>query len=155
MSTFEDQDISEIPLDESEVVSYTLPSIKNWKGSRFYDYENHIFDYEQIEELNSAIKSARFALFELTDKINECERVERVSKVKYEREWRRSYLNSNEKTESLKKARADLLCEELENKVIVYEQLRGELNRLSAAIRLELQTLQGLGNNLRQQIKME
>lgn len=155
MSNFEDDYTSEDPIAESDVVSYTLPQIKKWKSSKFYDYENEIFDYEQIEQLNSAIRSARYALFEITDKINDYERAEKLAKTKYDREWRRAYLNSNERTESAKKARADLLCEELENNVIVFEQVRGELARLSNSIRLELQTLQALGNNLRQQIKME
>lgn len=155
MSEFDNDDFSEVPVAESDVVSYTVPNIKKWKSSRFYDYETEIYDYEQIEQLNSAINAARKALFEITDKINDYERVEKISKTKYEREWRRAYLGSNEKTESAKKARSDLLCEELENNVIVYEQVRGELIRLSNSIRLELQTLQALGNNLRQQLKVE
>lgn len=155
MSDFDEDFLSETPVAESEAVQYTLPDVKKWRSSRFYDYENTIFDYEQIEELNKTIQKARLALFKITDEINKYERAEIVAKTKYEREWRRAYLNSNERTESMKKARADLLCEELENEAIVYGQLHSELNRLSASVRLELQTLQGLGNNLRQQIKME
>lgn len=141
--------------DVSDVVRYTVPKLKSWSSSQLYDYEDIVSDYESIEELNSAINSARKALFNINDKINGAERQERLSKTKYEREHRRAYLGSNEKTESARKARADLLCEELENNVIVYEQVRGELVRMSNAIRLELQTLQALGNNIRQQLKME
>lgn len=142
-------------VDASEVVRYSVPKMKQWNSSRFYDYTNIVSDYESIEELNSAINSARTALFEINDKINSAERNERIAKTKYDREHRRAYLSSNEKTESARKARADLLCEELENDAIVFEQVRGELVRMSNAIRLELQTLQALGNNIRQQLKME
>lgn len=141
--------------DVSDVVRYTVPKLKSWSSSQLYDYEDIVSDYESIEELNSAINSARKALFNINDKINGAERQERLAKTKYDREHRRAYLGSNEKTESARKARADLLCEELENNVIVYEQVRGELVRMSNAIRLELQTLQALGNNIRQQLKME
>lgn len=139
----------------TEVARYSMPVMKRWSSNRFYDYENIVSDYESIEKLNSAINSARTALFEINDKINSAERNERTAKTRYEREHRRAYLGSNEKTEAARRARADLLCEEIENDAIVYEQVRGELVRMSNAIRLELQTLQALGNNLRQQLKME
>lgn len=151
MDFSDDEDMADV----SEVVRYTLPKLRQWNSSQLYSYDDNISDYESIEELNSAINSARKALFEINDKINGAERQERMAKTKYEREHRRAYLGSNEKTESARKARADLLCEELENNTIVYEQVRGELVRMSNAIRLELQTLQALGNNIRQQLKME
>lgn len=142
-------------VDVSEVVHFTVPKLRQWNSSQLYAYNDIIADYESIEELNSAINKARKALFEINDKINGAERQERIAKTKYEREHRRAYLGSNEKTEAARKARADLLCEELENDTIIYEQVRGELVRMSNAIRLELQTLQSLGNNIRQQLKME
>ena len=142
-------------VDVSEVVHFTVPKLRQWNSSQLYAYNDISADYESIEELNSAINKARKALFEINDKINGAERQERIAKTKYEREHRRAYLGSNEKTEAARKARADLLCEELENDTIIYEQVRGELVRMSNAIRLELQTLQSLGNNIRQQLKME
>lgn len=141
--------------DMLNAVAYSMPRMKNWKVNSVYDYDSNIYDYENIENLNSAINRARNSLFQITERINDYERREKIAKTKYEREWRRAYLKSNEKTESAKKIRADLECEELEDNTIVYEQVRNELNRLSNAIRLELQTLQALGNNLRQQLKVE
>lgn len=136
-------------------ISVTLPSLKKWKSSSFYDYENQIIDYESLDSLNDSIKSARIALFKLTDAINQYERKEVDAKTEYEREWRRAYMRSNEKTDTARKARADLLCEQFEDPLIVNGQVKTELTRLSNSIRLELQTLQALGNNLRQQLKME
>lgn len=136
-------------------IDFQLPSFKNWKASRFYDYSNEIFDYGELEELNKAVNEARRALFEVTEAINTYERREKLARTKYSRSHRRIYLESVGKTEAEKKARADIKCEDLEDDVLVYEQVRIELTRLSNAIRLELQTLQSLGNNLRQQMKVE
>lgn len=138
-----------------DVPSYSVPQFKNAQSDRFYDYETNIFDYEHLDDLNMAIKNARLALFEITDKINEAERKEKHCKVKYEREHRRAYLKATQKTEKDRKAYADLQCEDLEDNAIVYEQVRIDLIRISNSIRLELQTLQALGNNIRQQMKME
>lgn len=136
-------------------ISITMPQFKNWGIDRFYDYDSQIVDYESIDELNDSIKAARVALFKTTDLINKYERKESEAKAKYDREWRRAYLQSSERTENAKKNRADLVCERFEDELIVSAQVKSELNRLSNAVRLELQTLQSLGNNLRQQLKMD
>lgn len=153
----EDNDFSDAKTTD-EVIGFrdaTVPRFKGYNSSHFYDYENQVFDYEHLNDLNGAIKNARLALFEITDKINDAERKEKTCKVKYERAHRRAYIAANQKTDSARKAHADLQCEDLEDNAIVYEQVRLDLVRISNSIRLELQTLQALGNNIRQQIKME
>lgn len=150
----ENDDVEEMKSID-EVGSYQIPRFKGYKSSHFYDYETQIFDYEHLEDLNKAIKNARLALFEITDKINDAERKEKTCKVEYERAHRRAYLKATQKTEKDRRSYADLQCEHLEDNAIVYEQVRLDLVRISNSIRLELQTLQALGNNIRQQIKME
>lgn len=132
-----------------------LPKFTEWSPRTLYDYQTHIVDYETLEDLGKAINSARVALFKVTEKINQYEREEREAKMRYDREYRRAYLASTERTEAMKKLRAELSCEEFENKYVYAEQLKNELNRVSNTLRLELQTLQAIGNNLRQQMKME
>jgi len=138
-----------------EAVKMNLPNFRVWKTSRYYDYDNQVTDYESLEELNSSIQQARLALFRVMDDINTFERHEKRAKAKYARQHRREYMSASGKTEALRKAQADLRCENLENDAFIYEQARLELTRLSNTLRLELQTLQTLGNNLRQQMKME
>lgn len=132
-----------------------LPKLKKWSQKKYYDYENEIVDYESLENLNRSVNQARLALFKVADMTNHYERLEKEAKLKYERAYRRAYLSSSEKTETAKKARAELQCEDLENEYISHEQVKTELIRMSNTLRLELQTLQAVGNNLRQQIKME
>ena len=135
--------------------SITHPNFTKWSLKNLYDYSAQISDYETLQDLGSAINSARVALFRLTEKINEYERREKDAKIKYERSYRRAYLESTEKTEAQKRIRAELKCEELENEYLVAEQMKSELNRTANSLRLELQTLQAVGNNLRQQMKMD
>lgn len=135
-------------------VSITLPDlIKSNKVDLFYNYTENIVDFNDLNELDRVFNKARKAMFKLTDKINEYERLEILAKTDYDRNHRRQYLLSNEKTEAGKRARADLACEELENIWMKYAQLKSELIRTSHTMRLELQALQTLGNNLRQQLK--
>ena len=135
--------------------SIELPNLAKWSVKQVYDFSQQISDYESLSELGAAINAARIALFRITDKINTYERQEREAKIRYDRAYRRAYLGSVEKTEAQKRLRAELACEDLENEYIVAEQLKNELNRTSYTLRLELQTLQAIGNNLRQQMKME
>lgn len=139
----------------SPLASIELPELKTWSVSQIYDFSQQISDYETLSDLGAAINAARVALFRLTDKINEYERREKEAKMRYDRAYRRAYLASVEKTEAQKRLRAELACEELENEYVVAEQLKNELNRTAYTLRLELQTMQAIGNNLRQQMKME
>lgn len=133
----------------------SLPSFKKWDTNRYYDYVGQVVDYESLEELNTSIREARFALFRVMEDINLFERQEKTAKAHYERQHRRAYMSASGRTEAIRRAAADLQCENLENDAMVFEQARLELTRLSNTLRLELQTLQALGNNLRQQMKME
>lgn len=136
-------------------VEIVLPRLKKWSQSAYYDFENQIVDYESLDELNKSVNQARLALFKVAEMINNYERLEREAKLEYDRTYRREYLASKEKTETAKKARAELMCEDLENVYIAHDQVKIELIRMSTTLRLELQTLQSVGNNLRQQMKME
>lgn len=134
--------------------SITLPKFKSWSSTDVYDFEKEIVDYESLDELNRTINQARLALFKITESINKYERLEKTAKLSYERAHRREFLKSTAKTQDERRARADLMCEDLENDWVMQQQIREELIRLSHTVRLELQTLQGLGNNIRQQMKV-
>ncbi len=134
--------------------SIKLPEFKSWTAKTVYDFEDEIGDYESLEKLNHTINQARLALFKTTESINKYERLERVAKLEYERAHRRELLKSTAKTADERRARADLMCEDLENEWLLQSQVKDELIRFSHTLRLELQTLQALGNNIRQQIRV-
>lgn len=148
--TFESNDDTTI----YDRTSITLPDYKAWSAKKIYDFENEITDYESLEDLNRTINQARIALFKTTESINKYDRAESEAKLAYDRAWRREFLKSTAKTETEKRNRASLMCEDLENDWLMQHQIKEELIRLSHTLRLELQTLQALGNNIRQQMKV-
>lgn len=150
MSDYEDEPTGAAAGD----YSIEIPDFKEWKISRYYDYSDLSADFTDLQELNKQIADARTALFKLSESINVAERKAKQAKVKYERNYRRKYIQSSEKTETAKKISAEIQVEDLENRYMYYEQLASELNRAHYAIRQELSALQAVGNNLRQQIKV-
>lgn len=134
--------------------SINIPKFKNWSVADVYDFEKEIVDYETLEDLNRTINQARLALFKTGNSISKYERLEKAAKLEYDRARTRELLKSTAKTEGERRARADLQCEDLENEWLMAQQIREELVRFSYTMRLELQTLQGLGNNIRQQMKV-
>lgn len=120
----------------------------------YYDYNVFISDYEDIEALEKASVHARIALQKVTEEINRVERELAEAKLKKERAYRRIYLASDEKPETARKFRAELKTEKYDDVVIVKEQYKSELSRLANTYRIELQSLQAAGNNLRQQMKL-
>jgi hypothetical protein len=136
-------------------IAITVPKFKEWDTRTVYDYVNQISDYESLEKLAIATNAARLALFKVNEQINKFERNEKAAKVQYDREFRRAYIGSMEKTDNMKRMRAALACEDLENLHLYATQVKEELVRMSFTLRTELQTLQSIGNNMRQQLKME
>ena len=135
-----------IESEPSKLNGQTFPT------SRIYDYFSNILDYETFDELSNAINSARLALFDATDKLNTVDRKSRIAKTEYERRWRRAYLSSNEKTDFAKRTYADI-CVRMRMTTWL-KQVVKEMGRICNVLRLELQTLQTVSNNLRQQLRL-
>lgn len=150
MSDYQDDE----ELEETGDYSIEIPEFREWKISSQYDYTALTADFEDLNDLNKQINAAKMALFKLTDAINKAERKAKAAKVIYERNYRRKYINSSEKTEAAKRVSAEILVEDLENRYMYYEQMFSELNRASYTLRQELRSLEVMANNYRQQIKM-
>lgn len=132
--------------------SIVLPTFEDKKS--FYDYENEIEDYEALEDVTRSTNAARLALFRVTEEINEAERKAAKYKLAYDRAYRRYYLSAGDvKPDSVRRMRSEMKCERFEDKLIIQEQLKSELSRMANSLRLELQSLQGIGNNIRQQMR--
>lgn len=141
-------------MTEDYSANIVLPNFKEWKTKRFYDYEAAVIDYSTLEELNAAINAARIAAFKLNDAINIYERKAKEATINYDRAFSREFLLSTEKTESAKRMRAALKCELIENEKLQNEQIKDELIRTARVLNQEMNILNTLANNLRQQIKI-
>lgn len=125
----------------------------NEHSDEFYDFEHNIDDYSDITALTEATNEARYALFRITNEINKTDREYAEAKAKWSRYYRRALLVSEAKTSTERKIYAEMRCEKLETPMLIAEQYREEITRMANAIRLELQTLQSMGHNLRQQLR--
>lgn len=138
---------SDTPLD------FTIPDIKSVTFKKFYDYEA-FSDFDDMLSVNKAIFYAKKGLFQVNAYLAHYEAKVNKAKTIYNRQWRREYLKSNQKTDTARKVNADMQCEELEDDVIVYEQLREDFKKLSYNLKIELQTLQTISSNIRQQMNI-
>lgn len=143
--------------DEDEDISHhsiKLPRFKEWSIDSIYDYNEMVIDHESLESHNRAAMAARKALFKINEEINRVERKETNAKLKMDREYKRKFVASTEKTATEKKVRAELAVESLENRYLYYKQYREELSRHANTVREELRALQSEANNLRQQLRL-
>lgn len=149
-----DEDFKKPSLDElSGRYDISLPDVKSVDFRKLYAYENAV-DFETMEEVNRAIGEAKIALFEANNKLSRYEAKLAVAETGYKRAWRREYLSSGQKTDAARKTEADVNCEELEDEVIVHKQVREDLKRLAYALRIEMQSLQTVASNIRQQLNL-
>ena len=139
---------------ENPTSSIKLPRFKEWSIEDIYDPDEMIVDHETLESHNLSAMAARKALFKLNEEINRVERKEALAKLKMDREFKRHFVQSTQKTATEKKIRAELASEKWENKYLYYRQYREELQRHANTVREELRALQSEANNLRQQLRL-
>lgn len=152
-STLEDSLESALEGSKTVTETYPLKDPKFKARDLDYDYKNYIHDYVDLAELGKATEKARIALFMVTEESNKVSRVLAKLKLRKEKAWRRAFLDSTQKTDAHKRLWADLLTEDLEDDVVAATQLYEELQREAHTLRVELQTLMGVGNNIRLQMR--
>lgn len=133
--------------------NFSVPQLKTITVTNYYDFE--LFsDFEDLVQVNKAILYAKQALFRVNSKLSIYEGKVSAAKTAFNRKWRREYLKSQVKTDTGRKINADLECEELEDEVIINEQIRDDFKKLSYILKTELQTLQTVSSNIRQQMSI-
>lgn len=130
-----------------------LPDFRNVPTLKYYNYNDNIKDYSNFESLDKAINEARKSMFHINELLNKSEREAKNADLEYERNFRREFLSSNERTDGAKRARAALVCEKFENKKIMANQYKDELVKMSFLMKTEFQALQIMANNFRAEIR--
>lgn len=125
----------------------------------FQDLENIessgcFFDTQELTDLNSTLIRTLRNLKEVSRELTKYEREKVVLETEYKHTYRQTLLSSSAKTESSKKLMAELTCEELESKIMFYEEVIKELTRMSSNLRMDLDILKTLSYNLRQEMKL-
>lgn len=137
--TWSEEDFSEVSTPKLRI-----PTVE-------YNIDQYVNSSDNMDNHNRATNAARVALFKVTERLNDAERKMKAAKTEYEREFNRKLLLSTASTSSDRKTEASILTESLYDKYLVWEQLKSEYERHAAVLRVELQTLQGQGNNIRRQ----
>lgn len=119
----------------------------------FYSLEKDATDYEDMVNLNKAIYDARVALIEVTNKINHLEYIESVTKAEYDKKLRNEILKADAKTATERKIKAEIACEDLFDRQFLAGKSKDMYKRIADTLRIELQALQVLSNNVRQQLR--
>jgi len=143
-------DEEKLELANSEI---NLPDFLKVPIDKYYRFEDIVKDYSDFEELGNAINECRMSMFRITEYLNKAERAAKLASIEYDRKYRREFISSNGKTESERRMRAALICEDLENKKFAADQYREELTRMSFVIKSELSALQMIANNFRSEIR--
>ena len=145
-------DEQEIP--EGDFEHPTVPKFRNFDLAARYDPISFSGDYEDMAQVTAALSAAPAALIGLTNELNIAERRARRAESKHQRFWRRSFLNSEGKTEAVRRARADLAAERYEDDFIFHDQLKLELVRSIRTMRDEISALESIANNVRAQTRL-
>lgn len=151
-SVFTDSTADDNIVDTDAYSQVSMPRLAEYDEST-YIIDNHINDQETMTTLMRSVNDARVDLFHITEKINETERKLVQAKVKYERCHRRYMISSRASNATDRKLEADIKSERLEDDYIMFTQLKKELENKARVMRDELQTLQMISNNLRQQLR--
>lgn len=139
---------------EVKDIPISLPELKQWNAKKVYDYSENILSVEDLEQINERLNKTRIALFKVMDLINNYDRRANKAKTEYDRQWRRSYISAEERTEKQRVERANLECELFENEVILNQQIVQELRRFSDTLKAEVGVLQTVSSNLREQARI-
>lgn len=118
------------------------------------EYEPQFVDFETLEDLGRSINNARKAYFNLSKKFDKASRAYLSKEFIYSQAVRRSMVESKAGSVAAKKLEAEIENEHLELDMMKSKIVLDETRRALDLIRLELQTLQTVSNNVRQQLRL-
>lgn len=135
-------------------IDYMPQDIPDWNADKKYNYEDTQLDYNKIENLNTALITLSKKMNLINDKMTTYEKKKTKQEIIYKRHYRREFLSAEVSTESHRKIKAELACEDDEMKLAYLVNILDELQRLSWQLRTQLQILETLGHNLRRELNL-
>lgn len=148
----EKENTNEVSLVDSPIIAFK--SFPDWSALQEIDYAGSFWDDQELQNLNGTMIRTALNLKEINKKLDEAQRRKITAENTYKQKMRRYTLSVNGKTETEKKRLAEIMCEKDEMKVLYYEQIIRELERLANACRYDLEVFKTIGNNLRQEMRI-
>lgn len=122
------------------------------------DFQGSFWDKQEFDTINATLIQTTIKLREINYEIIEYEKKKNQVELLYKRKLRKSILELEEdKTianATQRKLLAELKCEELETKLVLYNSILKELLTLANVFRNELDTLKTISHNLRQEMRL-
>lgn len=122
------------------------------------DFQGSFWDKQEFDTINVTLIQTTIKLREINYEIIEYEKKKNQVELLYKRKLRKSILElEKDKTianATQRKLLAELECEELETKLVLYNSILKELLTLANVFRNELDTLKTISHNLRQEMRL-
>lgn len=139
------------------IQKYPLPSPDRLGvGSQYDDYEpNPDVDYTDLTSVNRELVELRIRLHRVRKELKHAERESLKAKYAYEQDKKRTWIGISGGSDKSREAMAELICEESYSRYLVAATVAKEISQHSRDIRIELDTLIAIANNLRRQIDLQ
>lgn len=142
-------------MDDAKI-NFTVPKIPKWdRNNEIQDLEilNNV-NHDDLTTLNKALVQLSKDLNKINEAIKKTEDYATRLDMQYKHNFRDLVIHSEYKTDSQKKMYAEIACEELEYQLVYYKMLLGQQKRYANTVRLQLDIIQTIGNNVRKEMGM-
>lgn len=109
-------------------------------------------DFAELSEINRMLNRCRARMFRTSAALKAAQRSYGEAQIAYDRAMRRHMVTLSGGTEASRRAMAEILCEDLENDVIVMRQVVEECKKRSLDVRDDLKAVENLAHNARAQM---
>lgn len=106
-------------------------------------------DYSDLANLNSEIIKVRIRLHGIRQELKQAKRKLLTAKFNYESEKKRRMISISGSSEKMREALAELMTEQLYTDYLVANAVADEINQHSRDLRMDLDALKELSNNIR------
>lgn len=133
------------------------PPAPNWPGSGGADetYEpDEGFDAADLVAVNRELNRCRARLFRISAQLKAAQRVARDADLAYRRQMRRALVQVSGGSAEARRALAEVMCEPLENALVVAEQVAEEWKKRAVDARDDLKAVENLSHNVRAQLAL-
>ena len=138
------------------VVLRPMPEAPQWPVQTVDDaYIPEEFDASDLSILNREMNRCRARLFRVSQGQKNAQRDLRESELLYNRNMRRALVRASGGSAEVRKAVAEMECEEFENDVVVKVQIVEELRKRAQDVRDDLKAVENLSHNARAQMAVQ
>lgn len=131
------------------VAAAPLPAWRDPAPQDLDDGADGTIDYSDLEALNSDLKRLRVRMNRIRRQLRAASRAAIEAKLTYNRALRRALVQQSGGSAEMRKAAAELSCEDLEAEMVMTQQVADEYNTLFRSVRDDIENAKVVAYNLR------